>query len=336
MGKADAGRVDAEALRDALTTLGVEVADLEFTPSWEGTSYLGSDANGRRYSIKAFDPEWRPPHLEETLEGASLLYGRCGLKAVVPPIRLADGSLALEVCEHAVAVFELIEGSSLMPAGLSTVDRRDAAEVLRALHASGDCLSGAGATLPKDGDSLALGFSLLDSVQRAAEKDDSGDDAVREAAHLIRSSAGDIGRAVDRLRHVAQAGHAVPTHGDLNPGNFIRQVGGALRIIDWTKLAFGTRERDLVPFTDAHLPEFLCLYLAEPHTFELGVANFEHYIWRERLASVIDYGSLLLLEDAPAEDRAHALSELRRVLPIDNESISRWIAWIRRCLAEAG
>jgi aminoglycoside phosphotransferase (APT) family kinase protein len=335
MGKADAGRIDTRVLADALSTAGIEVERLTFTASWEGTSYIGSDRIGRRFFVKAFDPEWRPRHLEATLAGALALHDLCALRAVVPPVRLAAGSLVLEVCEHSVAVFDVIDGISLA-AGATPGDRADIADFVRALHDCGECLSllERAPQLPRE--TFKLGFEgLLEQVQQVAEDEQVRGSAAQQAASLIRSAASEIAHALNRTRDLKSVGaFFVPTHGDLNLGNFIRQRDGGLRVIDWTKLALTPRERDLLGFADARFPEFLDAYARGSRNVALDAGRFEYYIWRERLASVVDYGSLLLLEHGSKEDQAHALAELSRILPIDLEAIAGWISWITQCARE--
>lgn len=332
MGKSDAGRIDARALAHALVKAGLEVESLTFTPSWEGTSYVGRDRSGGGYFVKAFDPEWRPAHLEVTLEATLALHAGCGLPAVVPPIRLADGELVHEFGEHGVVVFELIDGRPLADGSVTSADLGDIAEFVRMLHRSGECLRMVGTRhLPND--TFTPGIALLERVQEAAARESSDHAVAREAASLIRLATDEIVEAVARIRKFEDRGGGVPTHGDLNLGNFLRQPDGVLRVIDWTKLALGPRERDLLPFTDERFPVFLRTYAGRDGV-RLDLAKFEHYILRERLASMIDYGSLLLLERGTDEDNSHALSELRRVVAMGRDATDGMLSWIKDCIRD--
>lgn len=337
MAKADAGHLDSAQLIGALgRQIGLAVTSLTFVPSWEGSCYVAADQSGRRLLVKAFDPDWRPAHLEAALAAAHVLANSCGLKAVAPPLRLANGSFVLNVSAHAVTIFEFVIGASLADENRTGRTEAECAQFVRALHEAGSCpaFQEIGRSLPCE--SFSLGFEdRCDRVLDAARRTTSalGADA-REAASLIKSAIPHVAwfrERLGRIRHDQSS--FVPTHGDLNPSNFLRESGGRLRVIDWSKLMMAPRERDLSGFAYANFPTFLEEYMQRQPRPILRLEHFEYYLLRETLAGVVDYGSLLLLEESSVEDRAHALSQLKGIFPIEPQVIEARLAWIAGCIA---
>lgn len=114
----------------------------------------------------------------------------------------------------------------------------------------------------------------------------------------------------------------VPTHGDPNLSNILRDDMGALWVIDWGWLGLGPRERDLMAFTGDRFASFLEAYLAHAGPVPLHLDLLTFYRVRWVLQEIADYASRLLLTPGDADDLAHAWQELQPYLPIPHDAIA--------------
>jgi hypothetical protein len=112
------------------------------------------------------------------------------------------------------------------------------------------------------------------------------------------------------------------THGDLRPENWIRGAEGSLHLIDWTKVAVGPPERDLVNVRGPRFERFVEAYASSyARAPRLRPELFEYYGYFLTLWGIADYGSWVLLEDADRSDKEHAWRALQQLLPVDHRRI---------------
>ena len=140
---------------------------------------------------------------------------------------------------------------------------------------------------------------------------------------MISEHRDDVVATLEWLERLAKRARTIEwepalTHGDLTPENLIRDEQGRLHLFDWSKLGVGPPERDLVNFVGERFESFLATYLrnrALPPSLHLDL--FAYYRCLLLLWAITDYGSWILLEEAPLEDKEGAWRALSRLFPID-------------------
>jgi hypothetical protein len=146
-----------------------------------------------------------------------------------------------------------------------------------------------------------------------------------EARKLLTREKNAIQITLEKTRQLTQRARAIAydpvlTHGDLKYENLIKDSGGCLHIIDWSKIAIAPPERDLVNFVGERFELFLEAYLSSyDKAPRLHPELFEFYSYFLILWGIADYGSWILLEDGDLKEKEHALRELRKLLHVNQE-----------------
>jgi thiamine kinase-like enzyme len=323
MMKLDSPDIDKQALRRLLEDqYGLRAATLSFVPGGEEIyGYLLETAARSCYFCRVYE---HPSELDVRYKAANRLHTRCGLGFVVHPHETRHGTFHAPLGEFSVAVYDWIDGTACDQSGFSDQEWQQVARLTAALHQSVGCPA-----LPLE--RFELWFEdWLSSVLRATQDTGPLDiPCAREARALLARAKSDILTTLNRLKQLAACARTraatferVPTHGDLNPGDFIKDSEGCLHVVDWSKITLAPPERDLVAFNGERFELFLESYLsgyeAPPR---LHPELFEYYNYFLILWGIADYGSWILLEDAGPVEQEHAWTELQQYLPMNHEHV---------------
>lgn len=264
------------------------------------------------------------------------LYELCGLDFVVRPYLTLNGRTINEFGDYAVSIYDFVEGTTDEEIVFTPEDRAQVAERIAILHNSATC--SALDVLPQENFSLSF-VDWLQSVLLASTDTNPPTNTYQTMAReMLIEARQDIKMTLKKLDAIGQRARGldvtvVLTHGDLSPGNLIKNKGGNFYVIDWSKLLLAPPERDLVYFMGGSFEYFLKIYankLDQP--LHLHPDLFEFYIYRWILAEITDYGSWILLEDASAVDLEHAWNQFQRYLPIQHETVQSGIEEIKEML----
>jgi spectinomycin phosphotransferase len=242
-----AGLTDAEvalALREGWL---LDVMELDYAAvGFGGYHWTAVDAAGTRWfatASRVTDPT-DIADLYATMEAARDLAD-AGLAFVVPPVRAANGEVVRQAgAGYAITVFPFIDGVPLTWRDvLSPADRLVVVHMLAALHTA--------ASPRRPVPVRDLNPRSRVELERALSGRDGPwlGGAYREAVRALISDHADALMtaltAYDALvDEVAATSSPVLTHGELHPGNLIRQ-SGSFCLIDWDTAGLAPPERDL-------------------------------------------------------------------------------------------
>jgi thiamine kinase-like enzyme len=322
--KVDSSNIDKRALRRLLKDqYGLCAAVLSFVPQGEESyGYILETLAQSRYFVKVYE---HPSELNIRYEAANRLHTQCGLEFVVYPHATRHGEFHANLGEYAVAVFDFVDGTVSDQSGFSNKEWKQVASLTAALHKSVQCP--ALPSLPVERFEIWFEDWLL-SVLSATEDTKPPDSEFEcEAKKLLAFEKNDILMTLEKLKQLAERARTTTfeqalTHGDLKPENFIKDSGGSLHIIDWSKIAIAPPERDLVNFVGERFELFLEAYVSSyDKAPRLHPELFEFYSYFLILWGIADYGSWILLEDADLAEKEHVWTELQQHLPVNHEQV---------------
>jgi Ser/Thr protein kinase RdoA (MazF antagonist) len=318
--KVDSSGIDKAALCQVLAAYGVEVERLAFIPRGdESYCYVAEAVDGARHFVKVLEG-W-PDKLATRYKIAHRLLAQCGHEYVVAPRATERGEFLSRLGTRAVAVFDYVDGSVLGPDEGVDNEWESIAAMMASLHSSAD--SFALSSLPREQFDVWLRDWLMRVLAAADDAAVPEGGYRRRAKDLISDHRDDVVATLEWLERLAKRAREIEwepalTHGDFTPENLIRDEQGGLYLFDWCKLGVAPPERDLVNFVGERFESFLAIYMrncARPPSLHLDL--FAYYRCLLLLWAITDYGSWILLEEAPIEDKEAAWRALSRLFPID-------------------
>lgn len=322
--KVDSSNIDKQALRRLLKDqYGLRTAVLTFVPQGEESyGYILETLAQSRYFVKVCE---HPSELGVRYEAANRLHMQCCLEFVVYPHATRHGEFHANLGEYAVAVFDFVDGTVSDQNGFSDEEWKQAAILTASLHGSVQCP--ALPSLPVERFEIWFEDWLLRVLSVTEDTKPLDSECEREAKKLLTCEKNDILMTLEKLKQLAERACTTTfeqalTHGDLKPENFIKDSGGSLHIIDWSKIAIAPPERDLVNFVGERFELFLKAYVSSyDKAPRLHPELFEFYSYFLILWGIADYGSWILLEDADLAEREYAWMELQQHLPMNHEQV---------------
>lgn len=322
--KVDSSNIDKQALRRLLKDqYGLRAAVLTFVPQGEESyGYILETLAQSRYFVKVYE---HPSELDVRYGAANRLHTQCGLEFVVYPHATRHGEFHAKLGEYAVAVFDFVDGTVSDQSGFSDEEWKQVAILTASLHGSVQCP--ALPSLPVERFEIWFEDWLLRVLSVAEDTKPLDSECECEARKLLTCEKKDILMTLEKLKQLAERARITTfeqtlTHGDLKPENFIKDSGGSLHIIDWSKIAIAPPERDLVNFVGERFELFLEAYVSSyDKAPRLHPELFEFYSYFLVLWGIADYGSWILLEDADLTEKEHAWMELQQHLPMNHEQV---------------
>jgi spectinomycin phosphotransferase len=322
--KVDSAKIDKQALHWLLQEqYGLCSAELSFIPQGEESyGYRLETVEQARYFVKVYA---HPVELEGSYEAAHRLHRQCGLAFVVHPHTTRHGEFYAKLGEYVVAVFDFVDGTVSDQSGFTDAAWEQVARLTASLHRSVQCP--ALPLLPVERFEIGFEDWLLRVLRATEETKPLTSDCEREAKRLLTGEKSDILRRFAKVKQLAERAWTTTlepalTHGDLKPENFIKDSGGRLHLIDWSKLAIAPPERDLVNFVGERCELFLTAYVSSYDKVPvLHPELFEFYSDFLHLWGIADYGSWLLLEDANVVEKEYAWLKLQQHLPMSDAQI---------------
>src|SRR4030066_481613 len=246
--KVDSSGIDKQALCRLLKDqYGIYVAVLSFVPHGEESyGYILETLTQSRYFVKIYEHH---SELNIRYEAANRLHTQCGLEFVVHPLTTRHGEFHTNLGEYAVAVFDFVEGIVPDQNGFSDEEWKQVASLTASLHQSVQCPTLP--SLPVERFEIWFEDWLLRVLSATEDTKLLNSECACEARKLLICEKNDILMTLEKLKQLAEracttACEQALTHGDLKPENFIKDRGGNLHIIDWSKIAIAPPERDLV------------------------------------------------------------------------------------------
>jgi len=324
--KVDTSGIDKEKLALRVNAeYSLSLTSLTFLPEGEEAfTYVGVGRDGTPHFIRA-QPTTETMALEHALAVTDALHGPCGIQPVVAPYQSVGGAYVDRYDGFAVAVFPFIDGLRAFEHPLSSEGIEQAASLVAAIHRSHSCL-----TVPlRRTETFENPFEApIRRVLQAAEGPNPGaNEYQRRVRRLLRAERADILAALKTMEALKAAALAleldwVVTHGDPNLANILVDKQGNLHLVDWTDVAIGPPERDLIFFTGERFELFLRHYVAAFGKLRLHDQLFAFYEYRWAFQEIADYSTRVLFRNvSPIEDR-HAWAELTEYLPIRHVEIA--------------
>jgi thiamine kinase-like enzyme len=322
--KVDSSNIDKRALRQLLKDqYGLCAAVLSFVPRGEESyGYILETLAQSRYFVKVYE---HPSELNVRYEAANRLHTQCGLEFVVYPHATRHGEFHANLGEYAVAVFDFVDGTVSDQSGFSNEEWKQVASLTATLHKSVQCP--ALPSLPVERFEIWFEDWLLRVLSATEDTKPLDGECECEARKLLTCEKNNILMTLEKLKQLAKRARTTTfeqalTHGDLKPENFIKDSGGSLHIIDWSKIAIAPPERDLVNFVGERFELFLEAYVSSyDKAPRLYPELFEFYSYFLILWGIADYGSWILLEDADLAEKEHVWTELQQHLPVNHEQV---------------
>lgn len=249
-----------------------------------GTGAVGEQTDGSVVYVKPYR-DVAAGEADFALRIVRRLCVRALAPAAVPAVPAADGSLAINVSDahphiRALAVFTLLPGPT---AAVQPLDDDESAALVDAVVDLHSLPAAVVADVPLyEGYRYFFGDRLVDALHRP------GLPAVVEDARVALLEAHD---RLDRLAKRLKADAAAPvtlTHGDLHPGNVLRDAEGGVRIIDWDYVAFGPPERDLASMAGNGLGPVVRAYRRRRPDVALSADRFRYYLDKWMLGEIAD------------------------------------------------
>ncbi len=322
--KVDSSNIDKRALHQLLEDqYGLHAAALSFVPQGEESyGYVLETLAHSRYFVKVYE---HSSELGVRYAAANRLHTQCGLEFVVYPHATRRGEFHADLEGYAVAVFDFVDGIVSDQSGFSDEEWKQAAILTAALHRSVHCP--ALPLLPVERFEIWFEDWLLRVLRATEDTRPLDGECECEARKLLICEHDDILMTLEKLKQLAERVRTgtfeqALTHGDLKPKNFIKDGGGSLHLVDWSKIAVAPPERDLVNFVGERFALFLQAYVSGyDRAPRLHPELFEFYSYFLILRAIADYGSWILLEDADVAEKEHAWMQLRQYLPINHEQV---------------
>jgi aminoglycoside phosphotransferase (APT) family kinase protein len=323
--KFDTSGIHLQDLVDLLAIgYGIPTVEIAFTPKGEEAfSYVARDVQGQRYFVRA-QPAAVNIDLEEVYAALAALHTRCGLRQVLAPLASRAGNFVLRHGPFRVAVFPFIDGASAYESGITDAQLAEVADVIAALHASGETCTLP--PLPRPGYTNLFEAPIRHALDRAATIQPTTT-YQQQLVELLLAERDNLEFALDRFRRMGEAAERlaipqVPTHGDPNLANILIDSAGSLHLTDWGEIAYAPRELDLNFFSDTGLLEpFLRRYLATVGSIRLHLELFVFYAFRWGLQEIADYTTRILLAGSTLEEQHHAWTEIQDYLPLSEDGL---------------
>jgi Ser/Thr protein kinase RdoA (MazF antagonist) len=322
--KVDSSSIDKRALHRLLKDrYGLCAAVLSFVPQGEESyGYILETLAQSRFFVKVYE---HASELDVRYKAANRLHTQCGLEFVVYPHATRHGEFHADLGEYAVAVFDFVDGTVSDQSGFSDEEWKQAAILTASLHKSVQCP--ALPSLPVEWFEIWFEDWLLRVLSATEDTKPLDSECEGGARKLLTCEKNDILMTLERLKQLAERARTTTfeqalTHGDLKPENLIKDSGGRLHLIDWSKIAIAPPERDLVNFVGERFGLFLEAYVSSyDKAPRLHPELFEFYSYFLNLWGIADYGSWILLEDAHVAEKEHAWMELQQHLPVNHEQV---------------
>jgi Ser/Thr protein kinase RdoA (MazF antagonist) len=322
--KVDSGSIDRQALCQLLEEhYGLSVISLDFVPGGEEShGYVIETAARSRHFCKVYE---NASELSTRYKAANRLHTQCGLEFVVHPYATGDGEFHAQLGERDVGVYDWVDGTASDPGAFSDRQWKQVARLTARLHQSVQCP--ALPVLPVERFEIWFEDWLGKVLDAAEETKPLQHRCEREARGLLAREKDSILETMGRLKQLAEharttGGSQVLTHGDLNPENLLWDDDSNLHIIDWSKIAIGPPERDLIHFCGKRFEVFLEEYVRHcDEVPRLCPALFTFCSLFLALWAIADYGSWILLEDGDVAEKEHAWAALQQYLPVDQNQV---------------
>jgi len=322
--KVDSSSIDKQALCRLLKDqYGLYAAVLSFVPQGdESYGYILETLAQSRYFVKIYEHH---SELNIRYEATNRLHTQCGLEFVVHPLATRHGEFHSNLGEYAVAVFDFVDGIVSDQNGFSDEEWKQVASLTASLHQSVQCP--ALPSLPVERFEIWFEDWLLRVLSTTEDTKPLDSKCACEARKLLICEKNDILMTLEKLKQLAERACTTTfeqalTHGDLKSENFIKDRGGNLHIIDWSKVAIAPPERDLVNFVGERFELFLEAYVSSyDKAPRLHPELFEFYSYFLILWGIADYGSWILLEDADLVEKEYAWTQLQQHLPVNHEKV---------------
>ena len=324
--KVEKSDLDKQALSRLLqTAYGIDVVRLEFVPKGEESySYVASTTVGRKYFVKVHLAS-ASPELEASYRFVHHLHADKGFEWAVSPYITREDQFLGTLGNYAVAVFDYLSGLSRSPSELSGPQLERFAKLVTQLH--GSISSTRSSRLPKESFELSFNAWLMD-VLSAVELPLQTNHAWSQLAYnLIRVEKPKILDIIDYVKEIAPALQVAThqwavTHGDLSSENIIQDEHGNLFLIDWGKLCIAPAARDLISlWENENAPLVTAYFELAQDSFALLEQTLVYYLYCNLLATITDYGSWLILEEATPAEAEHAWTKLSQVLPLNVQKV---------------
>jgi hypothetical protein len=322
--KVDSVEIDKFALSSILQdAYGLHPESLVFLPYGEESyCYKLETAAKQSYLVKVQELS---PDMDIRYHAVYVLHTLCDLKFVVHPYITLQNKVLVNFGKYTVAVFNFVDDAVSLMQEADRDDLKNAAALTAALHNSINCPMLP--SLPVEAFDLWFEDWLVKVITAVEEPLLFDDETTRKAQQLLYQEKTDILTTLTQLKQLAANIKSTPidlvlTHGDLNRGNFIKDRMGDLHLVDWSKIAVGPPERDLVNFIGEDLELFISVYLQSFDKLPILLPElFEFYHLYLILWAIADYGSWILLEDADIKEKKFVWEQLQQLVPIDHDIV---------------
>jgi spectinomycin phosphotransferase len=314
-------RVDEEAIRNAVADgWALPIGRLRYVPEGAGAYHWTTHTDDVPWFITCDDLDTKPwlgSDRESVFDGLLAAYRtaielrRAGLEFIVAPRPMLSGAPGARVDNrHSVSVFEYVAGE---PGrwGRPVASRLALVTMLARLHQTMPVAHGLarrGLDLPgRDRFEQALG-----QVDRPWD----GGPLSELARHELVRHLGVVARSLTELDRLAAGldhadGHAVASHGEPHPGNFIQTPTG-LVLVDWDTVALARPERDLWMIVDSSESVPSAYQELTGVTLDRDALAAYRLLWA--LTDVAAYTLQLRDEHQHGPDADQALAGLRSIL----------------------
>jgi spectinomycin phosphotransferase len=221
--------------------------------------YHARDETGAEYFIKA---------RSRALYPASCLAPRYladhGVAAVVAPLPTTDGALWAPLAPPAsawvIALYPYVAGASGWSPRMTDAQWRATGAIFRQIHDIAAPAEDIASLRRETFDVSGYARSVEMFAARLAEASSAGETEAERALRVrwlersgvIHTLIASMRALAERLR--GRAGPFVICHGDLHPGNLLRDAAGGVHIVDWDDTLLAPKERDFL-FTGEPAPD---------------------------------------------------------------------------------
>jgi spectinomycin phosphotransferase len=264
-----------------------------------------TDAQGTRYFVKAR----RGPLYEPGCLVPRHLYEQ-GNASAVAPLPTRQQTLWAHMDEWSVIVYPFIAGESGWNPALTDAQWRAAGAALRQIHDTPLAAAGVASLHRETFD--PTGYSdwvrAFEAGPLGATDGGASERMLRatwmERRKEIHAALADMETLARMLRK--QAGPYVICHGDLHPGNMIRDDADGVFLVDWDDVLLAPRERDFLfiegaPVEAASRQEASAFFRGYGQTAIDWVA-LAYYLWERVVTDVIECARAVCLDDTVDAD----------------------------------
>jgi thiamine kinase-like enzyme len=320
----------------------IDVTHLEFVPKGEESySYIATTSVDDSYFIKVHQASVSP-ELRACYRFIHQLRNNEGCQWVVSPYTTLDGEFLATLGKYAVVVLDFVAGATKLPSDLSVAQQVRFAGQLVKLHNSAPLALSSG--VPKETFSISFRSWLMDVLEAVEQPLKTTHARSQVAYELFRTEKPRILALLDQTEQIAALLQNAEqwqcvTHGDLASHNIIQDEDDNLFLIDWGKLCIAPAARDLVTLWGVRNTPLLSAYFQQvgniPALSTLSAEMLTYYFYYNLLATITDYGSWLILENASPEEAENAWVALSQALPLDLQEVQITVKQLMAYMIEA-